>query len=151
MSFIETARSRHSCRSFSLEPLSEEEKGLLLEAGRLAPSSRNRKPVTLLPVEDKGIIERLSGCREHNPALQSCTFAIVVLVDPFKADTCVEDGSIASIMIQLEAEDLGLGSCWIQVMMRDNGSVGSEDYVREVLGIEDRFTVLSIIALGHRG
>ena len=36
--FIDIARSRHSCREFTDEPLSDEERELILEAGDLAPS-----------------------------------------------------------------------------------------------------------------
>lgn len=150
MSFIEIARSRHSCRRFSSDPLNGDERGLILEAGDLAPSSRNRRPLTLIPVDDIRTIRRLAGCKASNPALESCTFAVAVAADPSKADTWVEDGSIAAIMMQLEAEDLGLGSCWIQVRMRDNAGRDSEDIVREVLGLSDGTRVLCFVAFGRR-
>ena len=59
--------------------------------------------------------------------------------------------SIAAILIQLQAEDLGLGSCWIQIRNRltENGQ-SAEDYVREMLGIPYGMEVLSIITLGHK-
>lgn len=62
----------------------------------------------------------------------------------------VEDTSIASIIIQLEAETLGLGSCWIQIrnrMFEDNKP--AEDYVKELLNIPDNYKVESIIAVGY--
>ena len=40
------------------------------------------------------------------------------MADPLASDVWIEDASIASIMIQLQAEDLGLGSCWVQVRER---------------------------------
>ncbi len=150
MSFIGIARSRRSCRAFSSEPIGPEEKALILEAGRLAPSSRNRRPVTLVPVDDVPTIRALAGCRDSNPALESCVFAIAVTADPSRADTWIEDASIASIMMQMEAEDLSLGSCWIQVRMRDRAGESSEGIVRGILGIPPSAAVLSIIAVGRR-
>ena len=50
--------------------------------------------------------------------LKDAPLAIVVLADPLASDVWIEDASIASILIQLQAEDLGLGSCWIQVRER---------------------------------
>ncbi len=149
--FIDIARSRHSCRLFSEEPLSAEERGFILEAGDLAPSSRGRRPVRLVPVEDIGTIVRLASCRPSGTkALETATFAVVVAADPSVADTWVEDASIATIMMQIEAEDLGLGSCWIQIRMRDNGGTPAEDSVKGILGLDGSLSVLSIVAFGNR-
>ncbi len=149
--FIDIARSRHSCRLFSGEPLSDEERRLLLEAGDLAPSSRGRRPVRLVPVEDIDTIRKLASCRPSSTkALETATFAVIVAADPAVADTWIEDSSIATIMMQLEAEDLKLGSCWIQIRMRDNAGTPAEDIVRDIMGLDPGFSVLSIVAFGRR-
>lgn len=149
--FIDIARSRHSCRLFSEEPLSDGERRLLLEAGDLAPSSRGRRPVRLVPVDDIGMIRKLASCRPSSTkALETATFAVIVAADPSVADTWIEDSSIATIMMQLEAEDLGLGSCWIQIRMRDNAGTPAEDIVKDITGLDPGFSVLSIVAFGRR-
>ena len=149
--FIDIARSRHSCRLFSEEPLSDGERRLLLEAGDLAPSSRGRRPVRLVPVEDIDTIRKLASCRPSSTkALETATFAVIVAADPSVADTWIEDSSIATIMMQLEAEDLKLGSCWIQIRMRDNAGTPAEDIVRNIIGLDPGFSVLSIVAFGRR-
>ena len=149
--FIDIARSRHSCRLFTDEPLSDGERRLLLEAGDLAPSSRGRRPVRLVPVDDIGTIRKLASCRPSSTkALETATFAVVVAADPTVADTWIEDSSIATIMMQLEAEDLKLGSCWIQIRMRDNAGTPAEDIVRDIMGLDPGFSVLSIVAFGRR-
>ena len=57
-----------------------------------------------------------------------------------------------SNMIQLQAEDLGLGSCWVQVRERFTASgMPSGEYVHEVLDIPLQLQVLSVIAIGHKG
>ena len=132
-------------------PLSDEEMRLILEAGELAPSSRNLHPVRLFPVSDTDAIRALAGCRPSSTtALKTATFAVVVAADPMVSDVWIEDCSIASIMMQLEAEDLGLGSCWIQVRLRSSVDGSADDVVRNVLGLDTDLTVHSIIAIGKQ-
>jgi nitroreductase len=67
------------------------------------------------------------------------------------SDTWVEDASTASIFMQLQAEDMNVGSCWCQVRNRltEDGHE-SEQYVRELLDIPSQFGVLSIIGFGYK-
>ncbi len=149
--FIDLARSRRTSRRFSSVPLSDEEKKLILEAGSLAPSSRGLKPVRLFPLDDRSSIEGLAGCRPTGTAaLETASFAVIVTADSGMSDTWVEDSSIASIMMQLEAEDLGLGSCWIQVRMRGDGNISAESFVRNAIGIDEDLSVLCILAFGRK-
>ncbi len=151
MSFLDIARSRKSCRRFSDVPLSKEEMESIMEAGRLAPSSRKLDDVVLVPVEDIGLIRRLALCRDSSTtALETATFAVIVAADPDVCDVWTEDASIASIMMQLEAEDLGLGSCWVQVRLRSCGDMPAQEIVRREASLDPRLQVLSIIAFGRR-
>jgi nitroreductase len=73
----------------------------------------------------------------------------VVCADAAKSDVWVEDASIAAIMIQLAAESLGLGSCWIQLRERLHGEKRtSEEYVTEHLRLPPGMKVLAVMAIG---
>ena len=149
--FIDIARSRHSSRLFTSEPLLPREMELILEAGDLAPSSRSRRPVRLIPVVDEGLIRRLAMCKDSGTrALETATFAVIVAADPKVSDVWIEDCSIATIMMQMEAEDLGIGACWIQIRLRKVGDTDSEDFVIREAGLDPGLKVLSIIAFGRR-
>lgn len=149
--FIDVARSRHSCRDFTSEPLTDDEKKLIVEAGDLAPSSKGRRPVRLVPIDDVEVIRSLSDCKDSGArAMETATFAVAVAVDPAVADTWVEDSSIATIMMQLEAEDLGIGSCWIQLRLRSRQGQPAETHTKEVLGLDSSLSVLSIVAFGRK-
>ena len=64
----------------------------------------------------------------------------------------IQDAAIASIMIQLQAEDLGLGSCWVQVRERFTATgMPSDEFVHGILDIPLQLQVLSVIAVGHKG
>ena len=149
--FIDIARSRHSSRLFISEPLLPREMELIMEAGDLAPSSRSRRPVRLIPVVDEGLIRRLAMCKDSGTrALETAIFAVIVAADPKVSDVWIEDCSIATIMMQMEAEDLGIGSCWIQIRLRKVGDTDSEDFVIREAGLDPGLKVLSIIAFGRR-
>ena len=51
--------------------------------------------------------------------------------------------------MHLMAAEQDIGSCWIQIHLRTSESgESSEDYVREVLGIDDYFRIVGILSLG---
>jgi nitroreductase len=62
----------------------------------------------------------------------------------------VEDGSIAAYAMQLQAEELGLGSCWAQMRGRGLSDGTSADTVlRGVLGYPEDMSCLCVIGFGH--
>jgi nitroreductase len=83
--------------------------------------------------------------------LANAPLAIVVLADSSKSDCWLEDASIASAFLQLQAQDLGLGSCWVQVARRPhNDDITAEQYIRELLQIPDELNVVNVIAIGYK-
>ena len=140
---LELLKHRRSIRTFTDEPVSQENIDSLLKAALLAPSSMGKKPVECIVVRNKETIARLKP-------LGTAPLAIVVIADGQKSDVWVEDASIVSILIQLEAEKLGLGSTWIQLRRREGDSGPSEEAFRQELGIPEHYGVLSVVAIGHK-
>ncbi|WP_434084688.1 nitroreductase family protein [Lacrimispora xylanisolvens] len=82
--------------------------------------------------------------------LAGAPLAVAVIADHTLSDVWIEDASIAATIIQLTAQDLGLGSCWIQVRERfhkEQETAG--DYIREVLRIPGQYRVECLIAIGY--
>lgn len=152
-SFSELIKQRRSMRKFTDEELTQEEVVTLLKAALMSPSSKRSNCWLFIAVDDKEILDKLSRCKEMGSSfLKEASLAIVVLADPLASDVWIEDASIASLMIQLQAEDLGLGSCWIQVRERYTATgMSSDEYVHGILGIPLQLQVLSIVAIGHKG
>ena len=111
-----------------------------------------RNPWEFVLVEDKEVLKALSVCKAQGAALlEGAAMAIVVLGDTTKTDVWIEDCSIATIIIQLAAEELGLGSCWVQIRRRSDAAGNlAEDNVRSILGIPGHYAVLSIVGVGHK-
>lgn len=150
--FSELITKRRSMRRFTEEELSQDEVVALLKAALMAPSSKNTRCWQFVVVDDREMLERLSHCKAHGAELLAgAPLAIVVLGDPLVSDVWIEDASIASILIQLQAEDLGLGSCWVQVRERYTADeTPADEVVRELLDIPLQMQVLSIVAVGHK-
>lgn len=143
---------RRSCRQFTDKPLTEDQVVDLLSAGLMAPSSRGKRSWQFIVVDNQSALQRLSTCRPHGATfLSEAPLAIVVMGDPLTSDIWYEDASIAATYIQLQAEALGLGSCWVQIHEREstieNTSAG--EIVHDILNIPLPLQVLCIIAVGH--
>lgn len=151
--FSDLIKNRRSMRKFSDEELTQDEVVTLLKAALMSPSSKRSNCWQFVVVDDKEMLERLSHCKEMGSAfLKDAALAVVVLADPLASDVWIEDASIASLMIQLQAEDLGLGSCWVQIRERYTAEgVPSGEFVHAALDIPLQLQVLSIIAVGHKG
>ncbi|MBZ4644372.1 MAG: hypothetical protein PWQ25_1792 [Deferribacteres bacterium] len=148
---IEILRNRRSVRSFLTKNIESEKLDILIEAALRAPTSRNINPTKFIVVKDKETLKKLSTAKAHGAEfLSNCNVAIAVIGDTSASDTCIEDCSIASIILQLTAESLGLGSCWAQIRLRyDENKVLAEDNVRKILNIPEHFLVESIIGIGY--
>jgi nitroreductase len=144
-------RKRRSIRKFKTNPVEPEKVDMLVEAALRAPSSRGLQPWEFVVVTDKDLLEKLSRAKTSGSAfLRNAPLAVVVCANPDKSDVWVEDCSIAAILVQLAAESLGLGSCWIQIRNRSHDDkLTAEDYVIETLNIPKGKKVETIIAAGY--
>ena len=147
---LELLRKRRSIRKFKKDRIAQAAIDDLKEAVLRSPSSRNNRPWKFFFVQDAEVITRLSRCKESGSAfLKDASLAVVICGDETASDVWIEDCSIAAIIVHLAAENLGLGSCWIQVRnRRHNTESTAEDHVRNILGIDHPLRVLAIIAIG---
>jgi nitroreductase len=149
--FMALIQKRRSIRKFLDKPVEAEKIDLLVEAALRAPSSRGLTPWEFIVVTGQDLLEKLAGAKQQGSAfLKKAPLGIVVCADPEQCDIWVEDASIAAIFIQLAAESLGLGSCWIQIRERmHNGARSAEEYISGILHIPAKMKVESIIAIGY--
>jgi nitroreductase len=153
---LELLRKRRSIRQYQADPVDADKIAILKEAVLRAPSSGNRKPCRFFFVTDAGRIGRLSQAKlaRGSAFLANAPLTVVVCGDETVSDVWIEDCSIASTILHLTAESLGLGSCWCQIRKRSHNEARpdeeqtAEDYVREVLGITPPLRVHSIVAIG---
>lgn len=148
---LELLRKRRSVRRFTDQPVEEDKVEILIEAVLRSPSSKGRNPWEFIVVTDPQQLAELAEAKPKGGTFVGrAPMAIVICADPEKCDVWIEDCSIAAIILQLTALDLGLGSCWSQIRRRQHadGNTASE-YLRTVLDLPDRYEVSAIIGIGY--
>ena len=150
MEFGDVLLKRRSVRKFTDEEVTKDQLNKILQAGLLAPTSRNRKPCNFLVVSNKETLKELADVKEHGSKfLSDANKAIIVIANTSVSDTWIEDSSIALSFMHLMATNIGIGSCWIQIHLRKSAEgEDSEKLVRDIVKIDDYFRIVGILALG---
>lgn len=143
--------ARRSIRKYTDAPLDAEDVKLILEAALLSPTSKSSRAWQLVVVDDKEMLSRLADCKPAGAvSVSRCAMAVIVGVDPTKTEPWIEDASVAATMMQLQASDLGIGSCWIQIRDRYMADgTPSQEYIQELLGIPDTIPIVCMITFGY--
>ncbi|GAA0720838.1 nitroreductase family protein [Clostridium malenominatum] len=148
---LELVKKRRSIRKYKDIKIEKDKIEKLIECALLSPTSKNSMPWEFIIVDDKNILEELSKAKQAGGAfLKDAALAIVILGDPSKSNVWIEDTAIATTVLHLASEDMGLGSCWIQIRERNHDeNTKSEDFVRKVLNIPENIMVEAIVAIGY--
>ena len=142
MTVMEAIQARRSVRQYTDTPLAPEVLAQLSEAFRLAPSARNAQDWQLIIVTDPELKKALhpSAMIAQAPAvLVACGLAQNMMPCGHRADSV--DLSIGLSFVMLQAQALGLGTCWI-------GS-HTEAQVRAALGLADSVSIPAIMPVGY--
>ena len=152
MDFKDLAQMRRSHRKFTEEPVSKDDIKLILRSALMSPTSKGQRNWKFVVVEDKEKIAALSTAKDlGGQFLASSAVCIAVLGDEAENDCWIEDGSIAAISMQYQAEDLGLGSCWAQMRARGlKDGTPADVAIRSILSLQENISCLCILGFGHK-
>lgn len=149
--FKDLVQTRRSHRKFTDEEVAPGDVQLIMRAALMSPTSKGVRAWQFVLVDSRDDLEKLADAKDFGAQfLKDAPLAVAVFGDPVQNDCWVEDGSIAAISMQYQAEELGLGTCWIQMRGRGTGDgTPADEVIRGVLGIPDNLCCLCIIAVGH--
>jgi len=149
--FLSLIRKRRSIRKYADRPIEAEKIDALIEAALRAPSSHGHNPWEFVFVTDRGVLERLARSKPTGATfIAGAPLGVVVCADGARSDVWVEDCAIASTFIQLAAESIGLGSCWIQIRRRmHDDTTSAAGSVARAVGVPADKEVLALIAIGY--
>ncbi|MCD7866981.1 MAG: nitroreductase family protein [Clostridiales bacterium] len=121
MDFLTLAKARYSVRDYEDRAIEEEKLQKILEAGLLAPTAKNSQAHRVYVLKSPEALEKIR-------TLTRCAFnAPVVLLFTYNKEeeyrnkiepdytSGQQDASIVAAHMMLEAAELGLGSCWVNV------------------------------------
>ena len=118
MEFSDLIRSRYSVRKYADKPVEPEKLEKILAAGATAPTAKNQQPQRIYVLESKEAIETIRGitrCAFNAPVvLMVCGDKEAAWTNPFNDRNSAEmDCSIVTTQMMLQAQELGLGTCWV--------------------------------------
>jgi len=149
MKVLDVIQKRRSIRKYKEDPIPEKALMRVLEAARLAPSGKNFQPWKFIIVKDKALKEKLAQASAGQFFMAEAPIIIVGCGFP---DNCYAhmgrymkswsvDVTIALEHLMLQAQEEGLGTCWI-------GSFEEEE-VKAILNIPENVKVLALTPLGY--
>lgn len=145
MDFLALAKQRCSVRSYSNTVVEDEKLQKILEAAHVAPTAANLQSQQLLVVRDREALNKLGeGVQYHNAPLVIivCGDHNTAWVRPFDKKNMVDiDSTIVADHIVMEAEDLGLGTCWLTYF--------DPQIIRKNFAIPKNLEPVAIISIGY--
>jgi len=112
---------------------------VILEAGRLAPSSKNSQPWHFIVVRDKETLRGISGLTPTGKHIAKASVAVAIVMEDAKLPEV--DGARAGQNMVLAAWPLGVGSCWVTNFY--------EDGVKELLGVPQKMKLITVLPFGY--
>ena len=158
-SALDVIVSRKSVRSYTDQPVSDEQVETMLRAAMAAPTGMNVQPWRFVVVRDQAVKEKLAGPRGGMIAQAPVVFVIcgetTLMRKPFDQPDAeaveVENGnwtqdcSAATENLLLAAEALGLGAVWTAA----HPYADRVNPIREALGLPENVTPLCVVPCGY--
>lgn len=157
MPLLDLLKQRKSVRDFLDKPIEREKIMMCLEAARVAPSACNSQPWKFIIVDDRELKSKLcdtafSGIYSMNAFCKTAPVMVAVVSEKSKflakiggmfreTKYYLIDIGIACQHFVLQAEDLGLGTCWIGWF--------DEQAVKSILNVPRNKKMDILIALGY--
>ncbi len=149
-SVYETIRTRRTIRKFQQKSIPEHVLLRLIDAARLAPSAANRQPCEYLVTYDPTLNEQLFGLLKWAAAIsphgnpqegEKPVAYIIVLLHNTPEQPPLVDAASGIMNLILSAWELGIGSCWL-------GSI-DRDQIRVLFKIPESISIAYVVALGY--
>ncbi len=145
MDTLETLHARRNVRSYTDEPIPEDDLAAILEIGRRAPSSKNMQRWDFVVLVDRDQLAALSEVwrGSYMVADSAATVALIcpIAEDPYTSASIHFDLGQAAMAMMTAAAGLGIGSCqtWVE----------DQDLARKILGHPEDKTCAWLIAFGY--
>ncbi|MGE5581851.1 MAG: nitroreductase family protein [Bacillota bacterium] len=158
---MEQIKTRRSIRRYLDKPVEDEKIKQIIESARLAPSGNNTQPWHFIIVKSAPVKEKLAEIAQRQKWMLTAPVFIVCVADirvrlkndaeiildenspQYELKQIIRDTAIAVEHMVLEAESMGLSTCWVAWFKQAD--------IRPVLNIPADKYVVSILTLGYAG
>lgn len=148
MGLLPEIENRTSIRKFRNVPLDAARLERILEAGRLAPSAKNRQPWRFVVIDNSGLKEKIAEAAYGQPQVRDAGALVVACstnveyVMPNGQLSYPIDISFAVSFMMLQAEREGYGSCIVTTF--------NESSVMKILSLPYSMRAVMILAVGEK-
>jgi nitroreductase len=142
-------------RKFTAEKIDQKTIDSLIATTLTAPSSKNTRSTRIAYSDDKIVLAKVAAMRSTGSAfVKDAPLVFFIMGDESLADLWRENCAISATYLQLAAEDLGLGSCWVHVNGRPYSNdepegKTAEDYLRHEIPALAPYRILCAVAMGY--
>jgi nitroreductase len=135
--------NRRSVREYDPRPVSQEHIIEIIKAGQFAPTARNNRAVEFITIENQETKDKIFGIVGQEFVRQAPVL-IIPTIDLEKTVCPIEDLSVASENMLLQATSLELGSVWKAVKTADE-----EKGIKQLLNIPQSYKIINLIPIGY--
>ncbi len=130
--------TKRDTRVYLDKPIEEEKLRKILQAGRMAGSSKNTQPTRLVLLRDRKRLEEVAGCASFAQHLPSAAVGVAICLPPTGSDF---DAGRSAQNMMLAAWSLDIASCPC--------SMHDQECVTKTLGVPEGWRVCVVLALGY--
>ncbi len=142
MNVYDAIKAKRAIRQFQDKPLPDEAVRTILNAGRLAQSSKNTQTWQFIAMRERATLEAVSKCGTWAGHLAGAALGVALLTpDPTDKFQIMFDAGQAAGYMQLAAWELGIGSCL--------ASIYEGEQARAVLGFPAEWHLRICISFGY--
>ncbi len=145
MEYEKLIKERKSTRLFSNKMVDDESINKILEAGRIAPTAKNKQPYKVIVVKsEEGIkkIDKCTKCRYNAPVVLIICGDMEAAYSKSGRSYADIDTSIVTTHMMLEATNIGVDNIWIGLF--------DPEKVIEEFGIEAPFEPIHLMPIGYK-
>ena len=149
---LETIKNRRSVRKYKDTMVPQDIIDKILEAGTYAATGMGKQSPIIIAVTNKELRDKLSAMNAKIMGVNSDPFygapVVLVVLANKERPTYLYDGSLVMGNLMLEAESLGIGSCWIHRAKEEFESEEGKEILKS-LGIEGDYEGIGHCILGY--
>ncbi len=144
---INSIVNRFSVRKFQDKPVEREKIDQILEAARLAPSARNVQPWHFVVINDPEKRAALTDICKGQKFVSEAPVSIAVCASNTNyvmtsgQPAYTVDASIAAEHINLQAVELGLGTCWLGAFYHDK--------LAQLIDLPEEYKIVTLLPIGY--
>ena len=142
---LDKIKSRRSIRKYRSDMIPQDKLEKIIEAGTYAATGMGKQsPIIIAKLS--AMNAKIMGVDNMDP-FYGAPVVLIVLADKSRP-TCVYDGSLVMGNLMLEAEEQGIGSCWIHRAKEEFESEEGKEILKS-LGIEGDYEGIGHCILGY--